>query len=279
MDIDHKITVEKVGEPMLNILSLGAGVQSSTMALMAAKGELTPMPDCAIFADTGAEPKHVYEFLDYVESLVPFPVHRVMEGEGLEERTISALMTGKFSPVPFRTESASGGGLLRRQCTREFKLVPIERKVRELLGLKKGQRGPREVAVKMWIGISKDEDVRAKPSRNKWIENTWPLIDKGMYRLDCITWMKDHGYREPGKSACYFCPYHDDATWKGMKDHDPDSWDKAVKLDELVRSGVRGTTQRLYLHRSMQPLTECDFDPDRDQFDMFDNECEGMCGV
>jgi hypothetical protein len=264
---------------MLNILSLGAGVQSSTMALMAAEGELTPMPDCAIFADTGAEPKHVYDFLDYVESLVPFPVHRVMEGEGLEERTISALMTGKFSPVPFRTESASGGGLLRRQCTREFKLIPIERKVRELLGLKKGQRGPREVAVKMWIGISKDEDVRAKPSRNKWIENTWPLIDKGMYRLDCITWMKDHGYREPGKSACYFCPYHDDATWKGMKDHDPDSWDKAVKLDELVRSGVRGTTQRLYLHRSMTPLTECDFDPDRDQFDMFDNECEGMCGV
>jgi hypothetical protein len=42
---------------MLTVLSLGAGVQSSTMALMAAKGEIIPMPDCAIFADTGAEPK------------------------------------------------------------------------------------------------------------------------------------------------------------------------------------------------------------------------------
>ena len=43
----------------LHILSLGAGVQSSTLALMFARGEVTPMPDCAIFADTGAEPASV----------------------------------------------------------------------------------------------------------------------------------------------------------------------------------------------------------------------------
>jgi hypothetical protein len=95
---------------MLNILSLGAGVQSSTMALMAAEGELTPMPDCAIFADTGAEPKHVYDFLDYVESLVPFPVHRVMEGEGLDVSTIKSINGGRFAGPPFFTESKGGGG-------------------------------------------------------------------------------------------------------------------------------------------------------------------------
>lgn len=39
----------------LRALSLGAGVQSTTMALMAAHGEIGPMPDCAIFADTGAK--------------------------------------------------------------------------------------------------------------------------------------------------------------------------------------------------------------------------------
>ncbi len=44
----------------ITVLSLGAGVQSTCMALMAAKGEITPMPDYAIFADT-AEPRHVYE--------------------------------------------------------------------------------------------------------------------------------------------------------------------------------------------------------------------------
>jgi len=264
---------------MMNIISLGAGVQSSTMALMAAEGELTPMPDCAIFADTGAEPKHVYDFLDYVESLVPFPVYRVMEGEGLEVSTIKSIKGSRFAGPPFFTESKGGGGMLRRQCTREYKIAPIERKVRELVGLKKGQRGPKEVVVQQWIGISMDESVRMKINPTKWINNRWPLIEKDMYRYDCINWMREHGYREPSKSACYFCPYHDNATWQNMLDHDPDSWERAVKMDELIRNGVRGTTEKLYLHRSMQPLTECDFDPARDQFDMFDHECEGLCGV
>ena len=40
---------------MLRVISLGAGVQSTTMALMAAHGEIGPMPDCAIFADTGCQ--------------------------------------------------------------------------------------------------------------------------------------------------------------------------------------------------------------------------------
>jgi len=264
---------------MMNILSLGAGVQSSTMALMAAEGELTPLPDCAIFADTGAEPKHVYDFLDYVESLVPFPVYRVMEGEGLEVATINSIKGDRFAGPPFFCESPKGGGMLRRQCTREYKINPIEQKVRQLMGLKKGQRGPKEVAVRMWIGISMDESVRMNINRTKWINNRWPLIEKEMYRYDCIRWMRAMGFREPKKSACYFCPYSSNATWQGMKKQDPESFAKAVKMDELIRKGVKGTTEKLYLHRSMTALSDCDFDPNRDQHDMFDHECEGMCGV
>jgi len=265
---------------MLNVISLGAGVQSSTMALMAAEGELTPMPDCAIFADTGAEPKHVYDFLDYVESLVPFPVYRVMEGEGLEADILKGIDGGRCATPPFFTLDDDGNkGILRRQCTAEYKIKPIQQKVRQLMGLEKGQRGPKEVAVRMWIGISMDESVRMKPNQTKWIENVWPLIKKDMYRYDCIDWMRDHGYREPSKSACYFCPYHDNSTWQNMMDHDQDSWNRSVRLDTALRKGMSGVKSQIFIHRSMQPLTECDFDPARDQFDMFDHECEGMCGV
>ena len=62
------------------VLSLGAGVQSSTLALMAAKGEVTPMPDVAVFADTGYEPKAVYAWLDWLEKQLPFPVAKVTRG-------------------------------------------------------------------------------------------------------------------------------------------------------------------------------------------------------
>ena len=58
--LEYKRVAKKVAlsfsKPMpdakLRVISLGAGVQSSVMALMAAKGEIGPMPDCAIFADT-----------------------------------------------------------------------------------------------------------------------------------------------------------------------------------------------------------------------------------
>ena len=46
-------------EPALRLLSLGAGVQSTTLLLLAAEGRL-PTPDAAIFADTGWEPAAVY---------------------------------------------------------------------------------------------------------------------------------------------------------------------------------------------------------------------------
>ncbi len=61
----------------IQTISLGAGVQSSTMALMAAAGEITPMPDCSVFADTQAEPGSVYKWLDWLEKQLPYPVHRV----------------------------------------------------------------------------------------------------------------------------------------------------------------------------------------------------------
>jgi len=264
---------------MLHILSLGAGVQSSAMALMAAKGELEPMPDCAIFADTGAEPWHVYDQVDEIQEEVPFPVYTVMHEEGLEKNIKDSLKGKRMASPPFFTTSGSGGGMLRRQCTLEFKINPIQKKIRSLMGLKKGQRGPKEVSVMLWMGISRDEAHRMKPSRINWIQNIFPLIDKGMHRYDCLEWMESAGYQKPKKSACYFCPYHDDKTWMDMKETDPDSWHMAIEMDTLIRDGLGRTKENLYLHRSREPLAETDLDPNKNQFDMFGNECEGLCGV
>jgi hypothetical protein len=58
--MEYRSFFEKPPETTWDIISLGGGVQSSAMALMAAKGEITPMPQAAIFADTQAEPKAVY---------------------------------------------------------------------------------------------------------------------------------------------------------------------------------------------------------------------------
>ncbi len=267
---------------MLNIISLGAGVQSSTMALMAAHGEITPMPDCAIFADTGAEPNGVYEWLDRLEKQLPFPVHRVMKDEGLRKSLINSIAGSRFASVPFFTQSVTGAiGQLRRQCTSEFKIVPIQKKIRELCGLKKGERAGTNLLVYQWIGISTDEASRMKPSRIRYIANTYPLIEKDMSRDDCLKWMERNGYPKPAKSACTFCPYHDNLLWRDMKLNDPNSWADAVEIDNLIRNGVRGTKDKLFLHRSAKPLDEVDLRTAEEagQLSMFNEECEGMCGL
>lgn len=273
---------------MKHIISLGAGVQSSTMALMAAHGEITPMPECAIFADTHAEPRHIYEYLDYLQGLLPFPIIKVSGGD-MRQMIIDSCGPNKdkarFAAAPFFVKlDQAKEGRVRRQCTREFKITPIEQKVRELCGLEKGERAPKgEVLAEQWIGISMDEITRMKDARVKWIHHRFPLIELKMTRMHCLMWMKEHGYEQPAKSACTFCPYRSDKDWWKMKNEDPESFADAVNIDRHIRAGASGMRERneLYIHRSLKPLEEVDLQhlSNESQFDMFEEECDGMCGV
>lgn len=267
---------------MKHILSLGAGVQSSTMAMMAVHGEIKPMPDCAIFADVGAEPQAVYDWLDWLEEQLPFPVYRVKHKEGLKLNIINSIKGQRFAGAPFYTESPGGGGLLRRQCTKEFKIDPIIKKVRELAGLQPGQHGPRNsVVAEQWIGISLDEIQRMKEPKQKYLRHRWPLIELRMTRGHCLEWMAKHGYPQPPRSACTFCPYRSNHEWRLMRDSDEQAFNEAIEIDEMIRGGVRGTTEKLYVHRSMEPLKDADLtDPHEGQATFsFMDECDGMCGL
>ena len=191
---------------LLRAISLGAGVQSTILALKAARGEIGPLPDCAIFADTIAEPVAVYRHLDWLETQLPFPIYRVSAGN-LRKDLMTQRSTRAYSLMPIPAYVAGGnGGSVNRSCTRDYKIRPIMKQLRALLDLT-GKRAPKRVLVEQWIGISTDEAMRMKPSREGWIRHRWPLIEERMSRGDCIEWFKRH---YPGrslvKSACTFCP-------------------------------------------------------------------------
>lgn len=264
----------------LHIISLGAGVQSTTMALMAAQGEIVPMPQGAIFADTGWEPKAVYKHLEWLVKELPFPVHVVTAGRSLKDDILRAsnAKRARFVSVPFFTET----GLGRRQCTREFKISVISKKQRELLGYLPRQRIPSK-SCEVWIGISVDEAMRMKPSSNKWAVNRWPLIERRMTRNDCLRWLERNNYPLAPKSACIGCPFHSDAHWRDMRDNSPEEWAEAVAVDRALRERgpMRGTRVLQYMHRQRVPLDQVDLSTleDHGQLNLFINECEGMCGV
>ena len=162
----------------------------------------------------------------------------------------------------------------------ELKILPIRRKVRELVGLS-GKRSPGRPVVEQWIGISLDEIVRMKMSFEPWQVNRWPLIELGMTRRDCLRWLERHGYPMPPKSSCIGCPYHSDVMWRQMRDEDSVGFADAVAIDRLIRTGFRNLRGEVYLHRSCVPLDEADLDTpaDKGQLDLFADECDGMCGV
>jgi hypothetical protein len=278
----------------IHILSLGAGVQSSTLAIMAARGEVPgyPLLSAAIFADTQDEPASVYRWLDWLESEIqrspyPFPIYRVTAGR-LSERATFMRRTkdGRAysrTDIPFYGMTAEGDKtkFMSRACTYDFKIAPILRKARELGGIKRGQK---TVGVVQWIGISLDEVHRMKPSRDLWAKCVWPLVDLGMRRGECIAWMERNGYPKPPRSSCVFCPYHSDAEWRRLKTEEPEAFAAAVVFEKAVQESKRNSDNIRsipFLHKSCQPIETVDFssEEDRGQLSLFGNECTGMCGV
>lgn len=277
----------------LRVISLGAGVQSSTMYRRAALGDYGVVPDYAIFADTQQEPKWVYEQLDQLEHEFGdvIPILRATGGDLGEMIKRGVNQTGhRFPSVPFWVEGADGTSSPgRRQCSREMKIDVIQRKVRDLLGLKKRQRAKGRFLVEEWVGISTDEIQRAKPARYDWVVTRWPLLyDIPMNRQQCIEWTEANGYSVPKKSACVFCPYRPALEYSRWRDEEPELFEEACRWDDLIRSSfsgrLRGMRNPSFIlkaripMRELPPTEELEGD-DGKQMDLFNNECEGMCGV
>lgn len=280
---------------MIRVLSLGAGVQSTTLALMAAHGEIPPI-DHAIFADTQSEPRAVYDHLAKLMApgVLPFPVHVVTKGS-LRQEILDACSgkAGSWGRPPLYVKNPDGtDGMTRRQCTTDYKIDLLMRKVRELAGIAPRSRGPAQPVVEQLIGISIDEAHRQKDGWFRWVRNSYPLVDLQMHRQDCEKKLASYGWTA-AKSACTFCPYHSDRQWLSMKRDDPEAWADAVTVDRALRThqGVAGFRGMVYLHRERIPLEEVDLEarvaaPRRTQQlrlylpdNSFGDECAGVCGV
>lgn len=262
--------------PDLTVISLGAGVQSTTLLLMAAQGEL-PKPDAAVFADTQWEPRAVYHHLNWLEGVsrdAGIPIYRVTAGNIRED----ALDEERgFAAMPlYSLNKDDRPSSLRRQCTREYKISPIQRKVRELMGGKAHGK-----QAELWMGITVDEAQRMKPSRVGYIKHRWPLIEQRLSRNDCLLWLERHGYERPPKSSCIGCPLHDTRYWQWLKQTAPDEFADAVAFDEAIRDKATRIGEPVYVHRKMIPLSKVDLSTPEDhgQVSMFDADCTGYCGV
>ena len=248
----------------IKVLSLGWGIQSFTLAAMVALGEFEPV-DLAVHADTTHEASWTY---DFAEKYTPW----------LREHGIN-VVTVQPDPKKLSAYDEFGGifipaytgdkGMLHRQCTGTWKIAPMRR---YLQSIRNGK------PVEMWLGITTDEAQRMKKSDVKYIVNRWPLIEMDMSRNDCYAWLDRHGLDRPSRSACSFCPFHNTTEWRQIMASEPDR-QAAIEHDYAIRK-IRPPGD-LFIHPARIPIDEVDLrtDADKGQMSLWDDECDGICGI
>ena len=246
------------------VLSWGGGLQSTALGEMSAQGIL-PRLDLIVFCDLGWE-------MPWTADVIKFYSHR-WQLEGIDVRTIK---TGnikdeggnKHVHVPLWTAS---GAPLRRQCTRNFKIRPAHRLIREHLGYFPSKPpNPPAGSAEQWLGFSLDERQRATPSSLQYITNRWPLLEMNYARWMLPPLFEQWGLPIPRKSACVCCPNRRASEWLYVRRHWPEVFESACQWDEKHRYNmVRELgleSGAVYLYKDANdipaPLREADLEAD-----------------
>ena len=210
----------------MRVLSMGAGVQTTACLI-----KYHDKYDGVIFADTGNEYPETYFYIR--NYLKPFceakhiPWHTVTNGRS------SSLYKDCFDKkqTPF---------LRNRQCTREFKLVPIYRLLRKM-GAKKNN------PITVDIGFSTDEINRLNSSKyaKQYEIKNYPLLHDKLNRNDCKRIITEYGWPLPVKSGCYFCGFQSKAVFAKLKYEHPDLYRKVMEMEKNAGQTVRMNKKKL----------------------------------
>lgn len=237
--------------------SYGGGWQSTAALVLAAQGKLDYRT--FLMANVGDDSEHPRTLTFVREYAMPYAAEhgielilldRYMQRSG-EKRTLWGQLTregSKSLPIPVRMSNGAPG---TRSCTATFKI--------EVIGRELKRRGAsKDNPATVGIGISVDEIGRANNRRCEPHERIeYPLLDLGIRRSDCPRIIKSAGLPVPPKSSCFFCPFHRPEAWQDMRRDEPELFDKACQLEDLLNERRDGLGKdHVYLTRFARPLRQ-----------------------
>lgn len=263
----------------MKILSCGAGMQSTALALMSCENKLVlegkftklngkyheqvPIYDVILFCDLGLEPIWVYDQVNFIRE--------ACEWAGIQFYVLESDLYGDYRrlfgkarvvSIPFWSVDENGKkGKMMRNCTLDYKINIMQKFIRmELLGYKKGQRTKQEdmKAHEMHLGFSIEEKQRCKDNPHKMFVNKFPLCDMNLERKHNYAYIKDVWGLETKASACCFCPFHRNYFFKHLKEHHKEEYEKTVEFDEMIETEQPNTKIRskLYISRSRKRIAD-----------------------
>lgn len=263
---------------LAEVWSNGGGTQSVCIAVLVLTGRL-PKPDIGVIVDTTRETSTTWAYFEnYVQpalAKIGVNITRISSMEWNEKR--SKLFhdyadTSRESDllIPAFSTRYSEVGKLSNYCTGRWKVEARDKWLRAIHGLTRSQ-------FRIWIGFSRDEVTRAVKmmagEEYKAGLIRFPLIhDVLTTRQEAIKIVKDYGWPEPPRSACWMCPNHHNSEWLKLKREQPKEFELACNLEKEIQQ----RDPDAWLHRSCVPLSEVDFDLP----DLFSRPCDsGVCFV
>lgn len=205
----------------INIISYGAG-QNSTAMIIRMFNEGIQI-DEIIYSEVGNEMPQTYIFLKEFkkwckEKKLLFTEVRSKLG------TIRDYYESK-KIIPYR---------MFRHCTHKFKIIPINKYIRDKYGLK--------TPINMIMGIASDEKHRMnKIQGRKQFTFKFPLVEWGIDREGCITIIKKEGLSVPVKSGCYFCPFQPKREWVKLYENYPSLFNDSIEFEKNGKAYPEGT--------------------------------------
>lgn len=233
--------------PLL-ILSYGGGVQSSAIALMSIRGELERV-DHVVFCDTGSESADTYATVAFVArecEQAGIPFHTAYANFRAGEEDDPKHIKGFMPLHEWYSHYARLPMVGNPRCTYNFKIYPFRRLVKKL-----ADSSIPKPYVRTWLGITTDESHRARESELQWISSEYPLIEKGLSRAACVSWLSKH-YPEQAfsKSGCWMCPYQNARKWALLRKENPELFQYAVEMES--RAKKNGVKRGLWGARSIE---------------------------
>lgn len=230
----------------MKILSCGAGMQSTALALMSCENKMkgiihkeVPIYDAVIFCDLGLEPywvKGQVEFIKNSCNSVGIPFYEIESN--LYQDYMDNFGRGHVSSIPFWSVDENGKkAKMRRHCTLDYKIALIEKFLKyNLLGYKKYQRLKKEdiQAHEMHIGFSYEERKRMSQDYSNLFIKKYPLIDMKWERADSYKYILEVWGLETKASACNFCPFHKNYFFKHLKENSKEDYDRTVAFDRMI---------------------------------------------
>lgn len=261
----------------LKVVSFGGGVQSTSLLVLAAQGELDIKT--FLFANVGDDSEHSATLRYVREVAMPYAQQHGINIIEVQKRkrdgSLDTLLGEITKPgqkgdiIPVRL---GGNGPAIRACTSNFKIRVIAKWLKAHGATK---ADPAHVA----LGISLDEFQRMKPSHDAFSVHDYPLIDRRLNRQDCMNIISRAGLPVPPKSSCWFCPFHRISRWQEMAATEPELFEKTVRLERfLTARRQRNGKDAVYFTDAGKPLDKVIGDKTQGKLFEADPGCDsGFC--